>query len=292
MTMVEFSGMRDKQSQQRRRRIDGAVWSVADRSAVEENRALAPQTTPAAPRWPSVDREPPCVGRDSVDLAKRCSVAGSAGEVSASFHLLAAAAGLGRARRVAENLASIPKRVERAPAVEVERIVSGWQFCSGEKRGSGVGKTKRGKGTKWMVVVDGAGVPLGDHLCSASPAEVRLAETTLASIRVGRRHRAGRPRQKPMRVIADKAYDSDPLRKRLRQRGIELICPHKKNRVRLATQDGRALRRYRRRWIVERTIGWLGNYRRLVVRHDRSLTIYGAFFHIACFMIVLRRVVQ
>jgi IS5 family transposase len=40
-----------------------------------------------------------------------------------------------------------------------------------------------------------------------------------------------------MRVIADKAYDSDPLRERLRQRGIELICPHKKNRVRPATQD-------------------------------------------------------
>src|SRR6266478_6533444 len=101
-----------------------------------------------------------------------------------------------------------------------------------------------------------------------------------------------RPRQKPMRVIADKAYGSDPLRKRLQRRGIELICPHKKNRVRPATQDGRALRRYRRRWIVERTNAWLGNFRRLVVRYDRSLTIYGAFFHIACFMIVLRRVVQ
>ena len=44
--------------------------------------------------------------------------------------------------------------------------------------------------------------------------------------------------------------------------------------------------------IVERTNAWLGNFRRLVVRYDRSLTIYGAFFHIACFMIVLRRVVQ
>ncbi len=40
------------------------------------------------------------------------------------------------------------------------------------------------------------------------------------------------------------------------------------------------------------TIGWLGNFRRLVVRYDRSLQIYRAFFHIACFMIVLRRVVQ
>jgi transposase len=206
--------------------------------------------------------------------------------------VLAAAAGLGRAGRLAEYLARVSERIERTAAVEVERIVSGRQFRSREKRGYAVGKTKRGKGTKWMVVVDGAGVPLGDHLHSASPAEVRLAETTLAAIRVGRRHRAGRPRQKPVRVIADKAYDSDPLRKRLRRRGIELICPHKKNRVRSATQDGRALRRYRRRWIVERTIGWLGNYRRLVVRYDRSLQIYRAFFHIACFMIVLRRVVQ
>jgi transposase len=143
-----------------------------------------------------------------------------------------------------------------------------------------------------MVVVDGQGLPLGDHLHSASPAEVRLAEATLATIRVGRRHRPGRPRQKPERVITDGGYDSDPLRARLRRRGIELICPHKKNRVRPATQDGRKLRRYKRRWIVERTIGWLGNFRRLVVRYDRSLTIYGAFFHIACFMIVLRRVLQ
>jgi transposase len=78
----------------------------------------------------------------------------------------------------------------------------------------------------------------------------------------------------------------------LRQRGIELICPHKRNRVRLAAKDGRALRRYKRRWIVERTYAWLGNFRRLVVRYDRSLTIYRAFFHIACLMIVLRRVVQ
>jgi transposase len=171
----------------------------------------------------------------------------------------------------------------------VERIVRGRQFCSGQKGGDKVGKTKRGKGTKWMVVVDGAGVPLGKHLDSASPAEVKLAEKTLAAIRVPTR---GRPRQKPERMIGDKAYDSDPLRKRLHRRGIELIAPHKRNRVRPPTQDGRALRRYRHRWIVERTIAWLGNFRRLVIRWDRSATIYQAFFHIACLMIVLRRVVQ
>ncbi len=143
-----------------------------------------------------------------------------------------------------------------------------------------------------MVVVDGKGLPLGDYLHSASPAEVKLAEKTLATIRVRRQHRAGRPRQKPERVIGDRGYDSDGLRQQLARRGIELIAPHRKNRRKPATQDGRALRRYQRRWTVERTIAWLGNFRRLVVRYDRSLTIYRGFFHIACFMIVLRRVLQ
>jgi transposase len=93
-------------------------------------------------------------------------------------------------------------------------------------------------------------------------------------------------------VIADKGYDSDPLRKQLAKRGIELIAPHRQNRSKPPTQDGRALRRYRRRWTIERTFAWLGNFRRLVMRWDRSLTIYRAFFHIACFMIALRRVLQ
>src|SRR3989454_12219210 len=82
--------------------------------------------------------------------------------------------------------------------------------------------------------------------------------------------RPGRPRQKPDRVIGDGGYDSDPLRERLARRGIALIAPHHKNRTRPRTQDGRALRRYKRRWIVERTIGWVGNFSRLVVRYDRS----------------------
>jgi transposase len=143
-----------------------------------------------------------------------------------------------------------------------------------------------------MVVVDGQGVPLGDYLHSASPAEVKLVEKTLASVRVRRCHHPGRPRQKPLRLIADRGYDSDPLRRQLARRGIELIAPHRKGRRKPPTQDGRALRRYRRRWKVERTFAWIGNYRRLVVRYDRSLTIYRGFFHIACFMIVLRRVLK
>jgi len=116
---------------------------------------------------------------------------------------------------------------------------------------------------------------------------VTLAEATLAAIAVPRQGR-GRPRTRPERVIADRAYDSDPLRKRLKKRGIELICPHRKNRTKPQTQDRRKRRRYRRRWKVERTFAWLGNFRRLLVRQDRSLTIYQAFLHVACLLITLR----
>src|SRR5258707_5114199 len=136
--------MGDKQSQQRRRRADGAVRSVADRSAVEENRALAPQTAQTTQGRSSVDRESPCAGRNSVDFAERGSLAGSAGEIPASFDVLAATARLGGAGRLVEHLAGGSERVERAPTIEVERIVFGRQLCSGEKRGCGVGKTKRG----------------------------------------------------------------------------------------------------------------------------------------------------
>ena len=139
-----------------------------------------------------------------------------------------------------------------------------------------------------MVVVDGQGIPLGNHLDSASPSEVRLLEKTIDNIAVPRKGR-GRPRKKPKRLIADKGYDSDPLRRRLKARGIELICPYRSNNKQQKYHDGRKLRRYKRRWKVERTFSWFGNNRRLVVRWDRDITVYNAFFHIACMIIALRR---
>ena len=139
-----------------------------------------------------------------------------------------------------------------------------------------------------MVVVDGQGIPLGSTLASASPAEVTLAEETLNRVSVPRKGR-GRPKQRPQRLTADRAYDSDPLRKRLKTIKIDLIVPHRKNRKKPKTQDGRKLRRYRKRWKVERTIAWLGNFRRLIVRHERHIRMYRAFFHLACIMIVLNR---
>jgi hypothetical protein len=55
----------------------------------------------------------------------------------------------------------------------------------------------------------------------------------------------------PVRLIGDRGYDADPLDAALDQLGIEIIAPHRRGRTRPKTQDGRPLRRYRRRWKIE-----------------------------------------
>jgi transposase len=222
-----------------------------------------------------------------VDSANWRGVALSAGRIPLALDLLAPAATVARTRRLAGGVACAAGGARCGRPVEVGRNLSRRQLRPGEKGGSAVGKTKRGKGTKWMVLVDGQGLPLGVRLESASPAEVTLAEATLAEVSVPQPK--GRPRQKPERVIADRGYDSDPLRQRLQRRGIELIAPYRKNSRERRYQDGRKLRRYRRRWIVERTNSWLGQFRRLLVRHEHLLSIYYAFFYLACLWITLRR---
>jgi transposase len=118
---------------------------------------------------------------------------------------------------------------------------------------------------------------------------VTLVEQALDHIAVEPAEQEAAPPQ-PRRLIYDKACDSDGLRERLLfERDIDLICPHRKNRRRPPLQDGRKLRRSRRRWKVERTFAWLGNFRRLVVRYERSLKMYRAFFHVACLVITLRQ---
>ena len=131
-----------------------------------------------------------------------------------------------------------------------------------------------------MVLVDGRGLPLAGEIASASPHEVTLIEPLLNRRLL---------RKSPKRLIYDAAADSDPLRTRLKRRGIDLICPHRRNRKRPATQDGRKLRRYRRRWKVERSIGWLQNFRRLVTRYEHYAHLFHGFVQLACLMIVMRR---
>lgn len=148
----------------------------------------------------------------------------------------------------------------------------------GKKRGKCVGKTKRGKGTKLVVVVDGQGIPLALTVHSASPSETKMMEPTL-----------DRLSRQPDRLVLDKAYDSEKFRDRLAARGIEPIVPYRKRAVSRKYGDRRKLRRYKRRWKVERTFAWFGNFRRLVVRYEHKHWIYRAFVHLACLLITLRQ---
>jgi transposase len=81
---------------------------------------------------------------------------------------------------------------------------------------------------------------------------------------------------------------SDPLDAALRERGVEMIAPHRRNRKKPKTQDRRKLRRYKRRWKIERLFAWLGNFRRLVVRYERRAENHLGFVQLGCIVILLR----
>jgi transposase len=131
-----------------------------------------------------------------------------------------------------------------------------------------------------MAVADRFGLPLAACAASASPHESRLVAPTLDSRFVA---------DLPRRLIGDRAYDADPLDGELARLGIEMIAPHRRNRKKPKTQDGRPLRRYRRRWKIERLFAWLGNFRRLVVRYERHALNYLGFVQLGCILILLRR---
>ncbi|HEX5103422.1 MAG TPA: IS5 family transposase [Pirellulaceae bacterium] len=176
--------------------------------------------------------------------------------------------------------ARLVRALDRRGRVKHEESFADGTFSPAKKGAKRLGKTKRGKGTKIMVFTDAEGLPLGADTASASPHEVTLIEPLLET-RVLRR--------KPQRLVYDEAADSDPLRERLQQRGIELVCRHRRNRVKPPTQDGRKLRRFRRRWKVERSISWLQNFRRLVTRYEFHAHLFHGFVQLACLIVVLGR---
>jgi transposase len=167
-------------------------------------------------------------------------------------------------------------------------------FAPAKRGGAKVGLTRKGKGTKWMLVTDGNGLPLGFHLDSAQVAEVRLAERTLDTIKVARPR--GRPKSRPRKLVADRGYDSRAFRSALRRRGIRMCIPPKRRPATWKAKRGRPVlarqEDYRQRYKVERSFAWLGNYRRLLIRWERLLVVYRGFFALALTRVCLRRLVS
>ena len=149
--------------------------------------------------------------------------------------------------------------------------------------------TRKGKGTKLMLVTEGEGLPIGLLIESAQKSEVRLAEEALQTVRVGRRTRPGR-------LICDRGYDSRAFRHHLRRRGIKGCIPQRRRPRSWKPRRGRPPvadpAYYRGRWKVERTFAWLLSNRRVVVRWEHHVGVYRGFVLLAMAMICLNRLLQ
>ena len=135
-----------------------------------------------------------------------------------------------------------------------------------------VGMAVERHGVPVGVLTDAANVgepDLGGRVLDGIPPEVELPED--------------------VPVVADRGFDSDGLRDDLAGPGFELLAPHRKNRTKPSRNDGRRMRRYKRRYVVERTFGWLHSYRRLLVRHEYYPFNYDGFMYLACALIAVGR---
>jgi transposase len=129
-----------------------------------------------------------------------------------------------------------------------------------------------------MAIAAVTSLPLAVTVDSASPHECKLVDETLAGSFLD---------ELPAHLIGDKAYDSDRLDQQLQQDyDIELIAPNRENRTQ--TQDRRKLKRYKRRWRVERLFAWLHWFRRLVTRYEYHIDNFLGMLHLACLKLFLR----
>ena len=153
-------------------------------------------------------------------------------------------------------------------------------FASAKGGGDEIGPTKRGKGVKIMAIVDRHGLPLSVSTHAANHHEVTLVQLSFDFYMI---------EAKPENLIGDKAYDSDELDASLKQQGVEMIAPHRSNR-KVKTQDGRRLRRYERRWLVERYFAWLQWKRRILIRWEYYSANFLGFVQLASITMLLKRI--
>ena len=130
-----------------------------------------------------------------------------------------------------------------------------------------------------MAICDRHGLPVAVHVASAAPYEPHLVPATLDARFLP---------DLPARLIGDRGYDSDALDEQLMtQYGIEMIARHRRGR-RLITQDGRCVRRTRRRWRIERLFAWFNHSRRIVTRWEYHVENFLGMLQLACARILLR----
>jgi len=131
-------------------------------------------------------------------------------------------------------------------------------------------------GSKHHIITDAEGVPLAVQLTGANRHDVTQLLPLVDAIPpiAGK---VGRPRHRPDRLQGDRGYDSEPHRRELRRRGIEPVLAKR------YTENGSGLGVFR--WVVERTLSWLHQLRRLRVRYERRADIHEALLKLGCIVI-------
>jgi IS5 family transposase len=132
-------------------------------------------------------------------------------------------------------------------------------------------------------VVDRGGIPLAVGLTAANRPDDGLLGPLLDAIEPIKRPR-GRPRKRPDKLHADKGYDYPHCRATLRRRGIKARIARKG--VESTTRLGR------HRWVAERTLAWLNQFKRLPIRYERRADIHQAFLDLGCVLICFRLLQQ
>lgn len=133
-----------------------------------------------------------------------------------------------------------------------------------------------------MAIADSSGLPLAITIAAGNRHDSVLTERTIDAAFVA---------HIPPKLIGDKAWDSAELQGRLaKERNIELIAPKRGGkRPSKRKQDGRSLRRYKRRWKVERLFAWLKRWRRIGTRWERKADNYLGFLHLGCALLLIRK---
>jgi len=242
-----------------------------DLAAVEE----------VAQGWTTARRQPRGTYRHLVRAEDRhCLGRPSAGDglrlrhdVLATLGRLAEGRRLGQVAPTAAGGAAASRPDRLVPSDCRQRVPEsrdGWQK-------TGPNPTDRSKcGSKHHIITDAGGIPLAIVLTGANTHDVTQLIPLVDGIRPvsGKR---GRPRKRPERVQGDRGYDSEPHRQLLRKRHIEPVLA-KRN-----TEHGSGLGVFR--WVVERTLSWLHQFRRLRTRYDRRPDLHEAFMSLGCAMI-------
>ena len=237
-------------------------------------------TATAGSAWRALERAATRAQRRVMDSPYRRSLAGFAVPVRAVPNRPSAVPTVAALGSVGRRSVGVGRRSVGAGPVRCGRSLHRRLLYGGEKGGDGIGRTLIGKGSKLMAIADRHGLPVALWIASASPHEQKLVDTTIEHRFIA---------EKPKRLIADRGYDSDALDDLLAQRhGIELIAPHRRYRTRRHRQDRRKLRRYKRRWKIERLFAWLKNFRRLLLRWERHSNNFLGMVQLACMLILFR----